>query len=163
MKRIILIVACLCAWLAGCSSSATTVQNTLEPGVKPTPTFSGTPEMVIKMEVFGENPHPLGGMAMLLSLQPNVDAPNTNVTITMPSDLNVITGSKAWAGDLKANQGLFLNIMVQIDSLKGPGFIQVDSISYPKNALKLAKTYKLYLRPTADGKNVEFSQMPFGN
>jgi len=162
MKKFLMLIVFISACLAGCNTPATTAQITAAPVDTAPASVAATPDMAIKIVLGGENPHPLGGMPLLLSLQPNVEAPNTNVTISMPSDAVMLTGSQAWAGDLHANQGLYLSLMVQIDTLSGPGFIQVDSISYPKDAPKLAKTYKIYLRPTADGK-VEFSQTPYSN
>ena len=59
--------------------------------------------MLIKIVLAGENPHLMGGMPLLLSQKPDVEASNTNVTISMPSDAVMLTGSQSWAGDLKAN------------------------------------------------------------
>lgn len=160
MKRVLMILVLIGIFLASCGTPVSPAQLTATPGVKTTAEAAASPEMAIKIILGGENPHPYGGMPLMLSLTPNVAAPNTNVIITMPSDLSMITGAQAWAGDLKANQGLYLSLVVQIDQLAQPGFIQVDSVSYPKDEPKLVGSYRLYLRPTADGK-VEFSQMPF--
>jgi hypothetical protein len=162
MKKLLLTFVMLCICLAACGAPPAALQPSAVPVASVTPAVVGTvkPEMMIKLEPFGENPHLLGGIPTLLTLQPNVAAPNTNVTITMPSELAVLTGSKAWAGDLKANQALYLSIVIQIDSVPQPGFIQVDSTSYPKDAPTINSTYKLYFRPTADGK-IEFSQTAF--
>jgi hypothetical protein len=162
MKKFLMIWVMISACLTGCNTPSATAKITAAPVSTATAATSAAPEMMIRIDFGYENPRPLGGIPLLLWLQPNVEAPNTNVTITMPADLVVLTGSKAWAGDLKANQALYLSLVVQIDTLSKPGFIQVDSVSYPKDAPKLEKTYKLYLRPTADGK-VEFSQTPFSN
>lgn len=168
MKRSLILWLCLALLLTGCQGASPRVEKT--PAVAPTPAATVLPtrdpnllpEMKIDTLMLGENPHDPGGIAMMLSLLPNVDAPNTNVTISIPSDAVLLTGSQAWAGDLKAGQGLYLNLTIQIDALSKPGAIKIESVSYPKNGPKLEKVYNLYVRPVENGK-LEFSKTPFTN
>jgi hypothetical protein len=167
MKRSLILLVWLAVLLIGCTGTSPVVRRTpvgenAIPAATALPTRDPNiiPDMKIDTVMMGENPRDPGGIPLLLSLQPNVDAPNTNVTITMPSDVVVLTGSETWAGDLKADQGLYLNLMLQIDVLSKPGEIKIESISYPKDGPKLVKVYKLYVRPVANGK-LEFSKTPF--
>ena len=167
MKRLMLIFVFGALVLSACTSLSPVVQKTAVGGTTtpaatalPTRDPNIVPDMKIDTLMLGENPHDPGGIAMMLSLLPNVDAPNTNVTITMPSDAIMLNGSQAWAGDLKADQGLYLNLTIQIEALTKPGEIKIESVSYPKDKPKLEKVYKLYVRPVQNGK-LEFSKTPF--
>jgi hypothetical protein len=168
MKQPLLFLVMIAMLLAGCTGTSPVVQKTGAAAPTPAATALPTrdpnivPDMKIDTVMLGENPRDPGGIAMVLSLQPNVDAPNTNVTITMPSDAVILTGSQAWAGDLKADQGLYLNLTIQIDALSKPGEIKIESVSYPKDKPKLEKVYRLYVRPVQNGK-LEFSKTPFTN
>jgi len=175
MKKILLLVLLTAVLLTGCAGTAPVMDKTptltpladgpiAPPSATTTPTLdpNAPPDMWIDTLMLGDNPHDAGGQAVVLTLQPNVDAPNTNVTITLPSDAVMLTGSQAWAGDLKAGQALYLNLTFQIDTLSKPGEIKIESISYPKDKPKFEKVYKLYVRPAAGGK-LEFSKKPFTN
>jgi hypothetical protein len=171
MKTPLIWMICLALLLAACTSVSPVAVKTAAPTfVGPVPDATATPtrdpnlvpEMKIDTLMLGENPHDPGGIAMMLSLLPNVDAPNTNVTITMPSDAIMVTGSQAWAGDLKADQGLYLSLTIEIDKLSKPGEIKIESVSYPTGKPKLEKVYRLYVRPVENGK-LEFSKTPFTN
>ncbi len=152
MKRFLLACVILSFLLAACGAG----------GIGgPTPTPTELPaSFKIEITVLGENPRPVGGMAMGLGVTPNVDAPNTNITITMPSDTSLLTGSQAWSGDLKANQGIYLNLTVILPALTKPAEIKIDAASYPTGKSKISKTASLYMRPAPDGK-IEISTTPF--
>ena len=135
-----------------------------QPTRAPSATPSGpvTPALAVKINLGGANPHPMGGIAIALVLTPTVDAPNINMTMTLPPSMSVLTGSPTWAGDLKANQSLMLNLLLTINKLDGPDVIKVEATSYPTGAAKFGAVYSLYLRPTADGM-IDISQTPFSN
>lgn len=152
MKRLLPVFLVLASLLAGCAAIG-------PGGPTPTPT-TPPPEFKIEILTLGENPRPAGGMAIALGATPNVDAPNTNITITVPAGATVLTGSKAWSGDLKANQGIFLNLMIEIPALTAPAEIKFEAVSYPNGKNKLSGAASLYLRPAADGK-IEYSKTPF--
>lgn len=167
MKKEFLVFVLISFILAGCTSQnpggdKTPVQSTVPAIITqaPTSTLLVEPAMEITATVMGENPHAVGGVVLLVMLKPTVDAPNTNVTIKMPSEATMLTGSLAWAGDLKANQALYLNLTVDIPALAKASVIQIESVSYPSAVSKFGKTYVLYVRPTPDGK-LEFSATPF--
>ncbi len=166
MKRSLTLLIGLALLLAACSAATPELYKTPTPtrvaGATAAPTRdpSIVPDMKIDTIMLGENPHDAGGIAVALSLQPNVDAPNTNVTVTIPEGAELLTGSQAWAGDLKANQGLFLSLTIEINKLSKPGAIEIKSVSYPTDGPKLEKTFYLYVRPVENGK-LEFSKTPF--
>jgi hypothetical protein len=171
MKSLLFVILILALALSACSPAVPTPTVTPQPDgpiaaptatATVTPSGPITPTLAVKINIGGENPHPMGGIAIGLVLTPNVDAPNINMTMTMPSEIGVLTGSPTWAGDLKANQSLGLNLLLTIEKLSQPGVIKVEVYSYPTNAAKFGTVYSLYVRPTPDGK-IDFSTTPFTN
>jgi|WetSurMetagenome_2_1015567.scaffolds.fasta_scaffold577784_1 hypothetical protein len=169
MKRLAFIVLLLSLLLTACGAlgpATPTVtpqpDGPTQPTKMPTPTLSGplTPTLNIKINVSGGNPHDMGGIPIALILTPNVDAPNVNMSMTLPKGMDVLTGAPTWAGDLKANQSIMLSLLLTIDQLSSPDAIKVEAASYPKDAPKISASYTLYMRPTSDGK-IEFSPVPF--
>ncbi len=169
MKRrlaVALIVIVLLTACAGPSPATPTVTPQPDGPITPTreltatPSGPVTPAIKVKINVSGGNPHAMGGIPIALVLTPTVDAPNINMSMTLPASMGVLTGSPSWAGDLKANQTLALNLLLTIEKLDGPDVIKVEAYSYPTGAAKFGTEYSLYLRPTADGM-IEFSPTPF--
>jgi len=118
------------------------------------------PDLAIRTMVYGENPHPPGGISILLSVKSNVAAPNTKIKIALPRGAILLNGVNTWSGDLAAGQTIYLNLLVVIKSLSRAGRLRVDG-SFPlPDGAKVARTHTLFARQVADGR-IEVSSQPF--
>ena len=120
------------------------------------------PDLTIRTVVYGENPHAPGGISILLSVQPTVEAPNTRIAVGVPEGAIFMNGSQTWQGDLKAGQSIYLNLLLTIKSLSKADTLRFEAVFDLEDGSQVARTRTLYLHPVADGK-IEFSDQPYSN
>ena len=73
-----------------------------------------------------------------------------------------IRSTDTWTGDLKAQQNLYLNLVMSIPKLSRAGTIWFEAVGALSNGGSYTKTYALFVRPQSDGK-IEVSATPFSN
>lgn len=118
--------------------------------------------MAISTIILGENPHPAGGLPVTLRVKSSVNTTEARVTIKLPTEVTMLTGTETWTGDLKAEQELYLNLTLAIPKLSRADTIWFEAVGALPDGGSYTKTYALFVRPTADGK-IEVSTTPFSN
>ena len=173
MKRFFLIFLLVSMILSGCAAADQGPTPTLTPYPlpgdnlptrTPSPAVLGTvlPAMTIATIILGENPHPAGGLPVTLRVKSSVDTAEARITIKLPAEVTMLTGTEAWTGDLKAEQELFLNLTLAIPALSRADTIWFEAVGALADGGSYTKTYALFVRPAPDGK-IEVSTTPFSN
>jgi len=173
MKRFLVVFLLVNLILSGCAAANQGIRPTLTPYPMPgdnlptrTPTAArvGTvlPEMTISTIILGENPHPAGGLPVTLRVKSSIDTSEARVTIKLPAEVSMLTGTEAWTGDLKAEQELYLNLTLSIPKLSKADTIWFEAVGALPGGGSYTKTYALFVRPAPDGK-IEVSTTPFSN
>ena len=154
MKRLLFVLLLVNLILSSCAAGEQDTQPTLTPTV--------SPAMTISTVILGENPHPAGGLPVTLRVKSSVDTSESRVTIKLPANVSLLTGTEAWTGDLKAEQELFLNLTLAIPALSRADTIWFEAVGALPDGGSYTKTYALFVRPAPDGK-IEVSTTPFSN
>ncbi len=113
---------------------------------KPTPAVLGKLEPPLEVDLFLSGQPLLGStQTMTFTVKPLIDAPNAMVTITLPAEIELVSGSLTWQGELRKEEEKLFPIRVRITadgyySAKAYVMVRPD----PKHELTYGRTAFLY-------------------
>jgi hypothetical protein len=157
INKIVAVTSGLVLILVGCANN---IERTPVPTQTSRPLAASAP-MITKIEMDGSNPRSSGRFNMQFSLKPLVDAPNSTITVTLPSGIALVNGKLTWRGDLRANQEYVHKFVIDIASLTSPNEIRIEALSVPNPGhYWFGKRTSLFLRPISSS-TFEISDIPF--
>lgn len=104
------------------------------------------------LELDGNAPRSYGQHGLTVKLWSRIDAPNTTMTITLPSSVTLVKGDLVWKGDLRAKEVHEQQISVNISILTAAAEIQMDALSVPNPGhFWYGRGLSIYIRPGSEG------------
>jgi len=82
---------------------------------KPTPTLLGKPEPPLEVDLSLSGKPLLGStQTMTFTVKPLIEAPNASITITLPAEIELVSGALTWQGELSKEEETQFPIQVRI-------------------------------------------------